>query len=640
MISKVSIFIEVPRADSSVNLEDVTVDIPADFIDFADNQLKLNGQLISYLDSETGGYSVENIGKLGDRERNTHFKNKTTSKKWDACYRKTESGHLISILVEFPDDIPKTRSEDIPKVRSEDIPKIKQEIRLELNGITKIYPSVIANEDVSLKVRRGEIHAVLGENGAGKSTLMKIIYGVTRPDAGEMKWQGEVIHVENPAHARSLGIGMVFQHFSLFETLTVVENVALALPGNPELKPLADQITEVSNKYGLPVDPQRLVHALSVGERQRVEIIRCLLQSPKLLIMDEPTSVLTPQAVRKLFDTLRQLAAEGCSILYISHKLDEIQELCHVATVLRNGKVTGDCIPSQETPKSMASLMIGKELPVCQHEVPTELGEVRLRVNGLTVESDDPFGTDLKDIELEINSGEIFGIAGVSGNGQQELLYALSGEEPLKENGAIVICGEAAGQKMPDARRVLGMGFVPEERLGRGAVPQMSLAENALLTAHAGGMLNKGMIQFKAMNEFTKRCIDKFDVKCGGENSAATSLSGGNLQKFIMGREILQTPKLLVAAQPTWGVDVGAAAFIRQELINLRNQGAAILVISEELEELFEISDRIAVIANGKLSPSKKLADTSIEEIGVWMSGMWPGADRAKTRPVEGQASA
>ena len=640
MISKVSIFIEIPRSESVDDPTEVKVDIPSDFIDFADNQLKLNGQLIAYLDSETGGYSVENIGKLGDRERNTHFKNKTTSKKWDACYRKTESGHLISILVEFPDDITETRSEDIPKVRSEDIPKIKQEIRLELNGITKIYPSVIANEDVSLKVRRGEIHAVLGENGAGKSTLMKMIYGVTRPDAGEMKWKGEVIHVENPAHARSLGIGMVFQHFSLFETLTVVENVALALPGNPELKQLADQITEVSNKYGLPVDPQRLVHALSVGERQRVEIIRCLLQSPKLLIMDEPTSVLTPQAVRKLFDTLRQLAAEGCSILYISHKLDEIQELCHVATVLRNGKVTGDCIPSQETPKSMASLMIGKELPVCQHEVPTELGEVRLRVNGLTVESDDPFGTDLKDIELEINSGEIFGIAGVSGNGQQELLYALSGEEPLKENGAIVICGEAAGQKMPDARRVLGMGFVPEERLGRGAVPQMSLAENALLTAHAGGMLNKGMIQFKAMNEFAKRCIDKFDVKCGGENSAATSLSGGNLQKFIMGREILQTPKLLVAAQPTWGVDVGAAAFIRQELINLRNEGAAILVISEELEELFEISDRIAVIANGKLSPSKKLADTSIDEIGVWMSGMWPGAERAETRPVEGQDSA
>ncbi len=512
---------------------------------------------------------------------------------------------------------------------------VKDEIRLELNGITKIYPSVIANEDVSLNVRCGEIHAVLGENGAGKSTLMKMIYGVTKPDAGEICWEGNVVHVENPAHARNLGIGMVFQHFSLFETLNVVENVALALPDNPDLEELAERITEVSNRYGLPVDPHRLVHALSVGERQRVEIIRCLLQNPKLLIMDEPTSVLTPQAVRKLFDTLRQLAAEGCSILYISHKLDEIQELCHVATVLRNGKVTGDCIPSQETPKSMASLMIGKELPVCQHEAPTELGEVRLRLKGLNQVSDDPFGTDLQDINLEINSGEIFGIAGVSGNGQQELLYALSGEELLADNAVIEICGTPSASQPPDTRRLTGMGFVPEERLGRGAVPRMSLADNVLLTAHGNDMLNHGMIRFDRVNEFARQCIEKFDVKCGGEKAPANSLSGGNLQKFIMGREILQTPKLLVVSQPTWGVDVGAAAFIRQELIDLRNEGTAILVISEELEELFEISDRIAVIAEGKLSPAKKLADTNIDEIGIWMSGMWDQGG-----PVEVSANA
>ena len=516
----------------------------------------------------------------------------------------------------------------------------ENEIRLELTNITKAYPSVIANQDVNLKVRRGEIHAVLGENGAGKSTLMKMIYGVVKADAGEMKWEGEVVQVENPARARDLGIGMVFQHFALFETLTVVENVALALPGNPDLKKLANQITEVSNKYGLPVDPQRLVHALSVGERQRVEITRCLLQNPKLLIMDEPTSVLTPQAVHKLFDTLRQLADEGCSILYISHKLDEIQELCHVATVLRNGKVTGNCIPFEETPKSMASLMIGRELPVCRHEVPSELGEVRLRLNSLNVESQDPFGTTLKNIDLEVNSGEIFGIAGVSGNGQQELLYALSGEEPVQQNEAIIICGQASGREEPDVRRALGMGFVPEERLGRGAVPRMSLAENVLLTAHGSDMLNKGMIRFSQMSKFAQRCIDKFDVKCGGVKARARSLSGGNLQKFIMGREILQTPKLLVVSQPTWGVDVGAAAFIRQELIDLRNAGTAILVISEELDELFEISDRIAVIANGELSPSKKLADTSIDEIGLWMSGMWPGSKNARTHTVEVAANA
>jgi simple sugar transport system ATP-binding protein len=499
----------------------------------------------------------------------------------------------------------------------------EQSLRLELNGITKIYPSVIANDDVSLVVKRGEIHAVLGENGAGKSTLMKMIYGVTRPDRGEIKWEGEAIQVENPAQARGLGIGMVFQHFSLFETLTVVENVALALPGNPDLGELASQITEVSNRYGLPVDPQRLVHALSVGERQRVEIIRCLLQNPKLLIMDEPTSVLTPQAVRKLFDTLRQLAEEGCSILYISHKLDEIQELCHVATVLRDGKVTGHCIPAEETPQSMASLMIGKELPVPEHGTPAELGDVCLKLNRLSKVSDDPFGTDLQDIDVELRAGEILGIAGVSGNGQQELLYALSGEEPGDDADAIVICGQPSGCDMPDRRRRNGMGFVPEERLGRGAVPRMSLTENALLTAHQANMLRHGMIQFDKIAEFARKCISDFNVKCGGEEHAANSLSGGNLQKFIMGREILLAPRLLVVAQPTWGVDVGAAAFIRQRLIDLRDEGTAILVISEEIEELFEISDRIAVIAEGRLSPAKKLADTNIDEIGVWMSGMW-----------------
>ena len=422
---------------------------------------------------------------------------------------------------------------------------------------------------------------------------------------------------------------MVFQHFSLFETLTVVENVALGLPGAPELGYLSRRIEKVSEKYGLPVDPRRLVHALSVGERQRVEIIRCLLQNPKLLIMDEPTSVLTPQAVRKLFETLRQLAAEGCSILYISHKLDEIQELCHTATVLRAGKVTGTCKPAQETPKSMARMMIGKDLPVPQHGVAAEGGEVRLRLAGLSHASDDPFGTDLKDIHLEVHSGEIVGIAGVSGNGQQELMYSLSGEEPLAEKFPVQILGTEAGRMRPGRRRRLGMGFVPEERLGRGAVPRMTLAENALLTAHRRNLVKHGLIDFPAVDVFAFECISKYDVKCGGPTAQAKSLSGGNLQKYIMGREILQQPKLLVVAQPTWGVDVGAAAFIRQALIDLRTAGTAILVISEELDELFEICDRIAVIANGRLSPTKRTADTNVEEIGVWMSGMWPGAESA-----------
>ena len=471
------------------------------------------------------------------------------------------------------------------------------DIRLELEGISKTYPSVIANDDVSLAVRKGEIHAVLGEDGAGKSTLMKVIYGVVKPDSGQMKWEGEVVRIDNPAQARDLGIGMALQ---------------------------------VSEAYGLSIDPRRAVHTLSVGEKQRVEIIRCLLQNPKLLIMDEPTSVLTPQAVRKLFDTLRRLAAEGRSILYISHKLDEIQALCHTATVLRDGRVSGDCIPAQETAKSMAKLMIGRELPIPKRSAAIEPGDVRLRLEGLSKSSRDPFGTELRDIELELRAGEILGIAGVSGNGQRELLFALSGEETIDDARAVAICGKPAGRDRPDRRRGAGMGFVPEERLGRGAVPAMSLSENALLTAHRAGMLRRGLIRFDRVAAFARRCIERFDVRCGGEQHAADSLSGGNLQKFIVGREILLAPKLLVVAQPTWGVDVGAAAFIRQQLIDLRNQGAAILVVSDELEELFEIADRIAVIARGRLSPTVALAETSVDEIGLWMSGMWNSGEAGR----------
>jgi simple sugar transport system ATP-binding protein len=330
--------------------------------------------------------------------------------------------------------------------------------------------------------------------------------------------------------------------------------------------------------------------------------------------------------VRKLFETLRQLAAEGVSILYISHKLDEIQELCHTATVLRSGKVTGTCTPSQETPQTMARMMIGVDLPACNHGEPGDEGEVRLRIQGLNHPTDDPFGTDLRDIRLEVRSGEIVGIAGVSGNGQQELLRAISGEEPLADKRAIEVCGVASGHLGPARRRGLGMCFVPEDRLGRGAVPRLSLTENILLTAYRKGMLFSGLIRFGVAKRFAEECIKRFDVKCGGAHSEAKSLSGGNLQKFIVGREIMQDPKLLVLAQPTWGVDVGASSFIRQQVLDLRNSGTAILVISEELEELFEICDRIVVIAKGTLSPSKTTSETNVEEIGMWMSGLWPGA--------------
>ncbi|MDR3392868.1 MAG: ABC transporter ATP-binding protein [Sulfuriferula sp.] len=492
--------------------------------------------------------------------------------------------------------------------------------RLELRGITKIYPSVIANENVDLIVRPGEIHAVLGENGAGKSTLMKIIYGVTKPDAGEMLWENREVTIESPAAARRMGIGMVFQHFSLFETLTVAENISLALDTAIPPAELAKRISEVSMEYGLPVDPHRLVHSMSVGERQRVEIVRCLLNDPRLLIMDEPTSVLTPQAVLKLFDTLRRLASEGCSILYISHKLDEIQALCDSATILRSGRVTGTTSPKQETRESLAQMMIGRELPECQMDASTP-GETRLLINHLSLSTIDPFGTTLKDINLEVRGGEMVGIAGISGNGQKELLAALSGEQPAMQDDVTQICGVAAGKLNPAQRRKLGLRFVPEERLGRGAVPALSLALNAMLTNNDSSMVRHGLISYQAVRSFARDVIDKFNVKCGGDKALAGSLSGGNLQKFIVGREIMLAPKVMIVAQPTWGVDVGAAQLIRQALIELRNQGVAVLVVSEELEELFMICDRIAVIADGRLSPAVPTAQTSVEQIGLWMSG-------------------
>ena len=493
--------------------------------------------------------------------------------------------------------------------------------RLTLTGITKKYPSVVANDGVSLTVQPGEIHAVLGENGAGKSTLMKIIYGAVKPDAGQVLWNGGEVKVANPAAARELGIAMVFQHFSLFDTLTVAENIALGLPSDTKLDTLAARITETAGQYGLELEPQRHVHTLSVGERQRVEIVRALLTRPQLLILDEPTSVLTPQAVEKLFGTLRQLAAEGCSILYISHKLDEIRSLCHTCTVMRGGRVTGVCDPRQETAASLSRMMIGSELPQIESRSHTP-GAPRLVVNRLSLAKSHPFATELQDISFELLAGEILGVAGVSGNGQQELLAALSGEDPRAAHDAIRLDGRPVGRFNAARRRDLGLGFVPEERLGRGAVPEMSLAANVLLSHQGPATVSMGMIKTGAIGAMAASIIDRFKVKTGGPQSLAKSLSGGNLQKFIVGREVVRQPKVLIIAQPTWGVDVGASAQIRSELIALRDAGCAVLVISEELDELFEISDRLMVIAKGRMRAPVPARSVSREQIGLWMSGM------------------
>jgi general nucleoside transport system ATP-binding protein len=493
--------------------------------------------------------------------------------------------------------------------------------RLELRGIRKAYPTVVANDDVSLTVAPGEIHAVLGENGAGKSTLMKIIYGAVQPDAGQVVFDGREVVIRNPHDARALGIAMVFQHFSLFETLTVAENVWLGLDKSLSLAELSSRITAKASAYGLDIDPSRPVHTLSVGERQRVEIVRALLTDPKLLILDEPTSVLTPQAVEKLFDTLRLLASQGCSILYISHKLHEIRALCSNCTVLRGGRVTGVCDPRVESNASLSRLMIGAEPPALEHRAQSAGAQV-LSVHQLSLPKADEFGVDLDDVSLTLRAGEVLGIAGVSGNGQKELLYALSGEDMRASDQSIRIEGRGVGQMNPVQRRALGLHFVPEERLGRGAVPVMSLAHNLLLT-RLQAIGKSGWIDTGTLKEQASRIIARFGVKAGGSQAPAKSLSGGNLQKFIVGREIEANPKLLIISQPTWGVDVGASAQIRGEILALRDAGCAVLVVSEELEELFELSDRLQVMAKGRLSPSIPMGEASMEQVGQWMSGLW-----------------
>ena len=494
---------------------------------------------------------------------------------------------------------------------------------LTLQGMTRSFPGLLANDRVDLVLNAGEIHALLGENGAGKSTLVKMIYGVLKPDAGRIFWKGRETAISSPAAARGLGIAMVFQHFSLFDSLSVLENIALGLEVAKARDNLSERIVEVSRKYGLPLDPRRHVYTLSVGERQRIEIIRCLLQDPQLLIMDEPTSVLTPQEVDVLFGTLQRLCDEGMSILYISHKLDEIKALCRQATILRHGKVAASVRVQGETASSLAARMIGQELKTVNLSSSGSRGDVRFAVDRLDYPAADQFSVSLKQISLEVRGGEILGVAGVAGNGQDELLSALNGEIRTTPASAIQIDGQNCADLGPDQRRNLGLASIPSERLGHGAVPGLSLTENTLLTAHERmDFVRLGFINYGKSAKFGCQVIDDFDVKCNGVQSEAGSLSGGNLQKFIVGREINQTPSVLVVSQPTWGVDAGAAQAIRLALRRLAETGTAILVISQDLDELIQISDRLSAICSGALSPALPTLEVTLEQVGLMMSGV------------------
>ncbi|MEO1678983.1 MAG: ABC transporter ATP-binding protein [Pseudomonadota bacterium] len=490
---------------------------------------------------------------------------------------------------------------------------------LAVRGLTKAYPGVVANEEVDLTIGAGEIHALLGENGAGKSTLVKAIYGLVKPDAGTMALSGAPFAPPEPRAARAAGIAMVFQHFSLFEALTVAENVGLGMEAPPSPRQLSEEIAQVSRAYGLPLDPARQVGGLSAGERQRVEIIRCLLQDPRLLIMDEPTSVLTPQEVEILFATLRKLAAEGTSILYISHKLEEIRALCDAATILRRGRVVGTADPKTSSARELAEMMVGTTLHQPDRAGRTA-GDPILEVTALSLPPASAFGTPIREIGFTLRAGEILGIGGVAGNGQDELLAALSGERPAP--GTTRLEGAEIGAHGPNARRAAGLLAAPEERLGHAAAPDMSLTENAALTGwQREGLAQGGFVSWTRARAFAERVIEAFDVRTPGPGVAARALSGGNLQKFVIGREVLQRPRVLVVNQPTWGVDAAAAAQIRQALMDLAQNGAGVIVITQDLDEIIAVADRFAALNAGRLSEPVPVEGLTMERIGLMLGG-------------------
>lgn len=499
---------------------------------------------------------------------------------------------------------------------------------LTVSNITKLYGDFAANKNIDFNILPGEIHALLGENGAGKSTLVKMLYGSLQPSSGQILWKGEPVSINSPSFARKLGIGMVFQHFSLFDALNVSENIALSLSPDLTIAEVAAKAKELSTHYGLPLNPDALIGDLSVGERQRVEIVRCLMQDPELIILDEPTSVLTPQEAEKLFKTLDILKAEGRSILFISHRLDEVRRLCDRATILRFGEVSGACDPSKETSASIARMMVGNNVNIIKKGASASSDDVLLEASQLSQSAITPFAIELNNINFKVHSGEILGIAGVAGNGQSELFDVISGEIIADKDDNIKIRGKDVGGLSINKRRKLGASFVPEERLGHGAISQFHLSDNMLLARHQSDVVafqrmgRIGVVWREMVEKATKRVCEIMDVRKADIDPIAASLSGGNLQKFIIGRELDRQPSVLVINQPSWGVDAGAALHIRQSIVNLAKSGSAILVISQDLDEIFELSDRITVMFDGKLSEPLDTSKTNREEIGLLMAGV------------------
>ncbi len=501
--------------------------------------------------------------------------------------------------------------------------------RAEMRGIVKRFPGVLANDRVDFEVRAGEIHALLGENGAGKSTLMRILYGLYQPDEGQIAINGEPVTFHSPADALARGIGMIHQHFMLVQTLTVVENVALGLKSargvRVDLDGVRARLVDLAAAYGLKIDPDAYIWQLSVGEQQRVEIVKALYRGGALLILDEPTAVLTPQEVKELFATLKQMRQQGHALIFISHKLNEVQDLSDRITVMRDGRVV-DTVPNDGIDqRTLARMMVGREVQFQLDRPAVQPGPVKLEVRRLSVHNDQGLPA-LKGVSLEVRAGEILGIAGVSGNGQRELAEAIVGLRPAY-GGDVLLAGKSIVRESIATRLRDGLAFIPEERMRHGTIGNFSVAENAILHNHGDAPFARAsFFNFRAIARHTADLIERFAIKTPSQDTPAKNLSGGNIQKLILARELSRRPVVLIAAQPTRGVDIASTEYIRQVLMQQRSEGVAILLISEDLDEILALSDRIAVLYEGEVVGVVDREQADVETLGLMMAGAHAGA--------------
>ncbi len=497
---------------------------------------------------------------------------------------------------------------------------------IEMLGITKEFPGIIANDDVTLQLARGEIHALLGENGAGKSTLMSVLFGMYQPEKGVIKKNGQEVHIKNPNDANRLGIGMVHQHFKLVHNFTVLENIILGVEttanGFLKMDKARKRVVELSNQYGLRVDPDALISDITVGMQQRVEILKMLYRDNEILIFDEPTAVLTPQEIEELMKIMKGLAAEGKSILFITHKLNEIKAVANRCTVLRKGKYIGTVDVADTSMEQMSEMMVGRKVSLQVEKGETEPGKVILETEGLTVRSKATGKNVVNHVSLSVRAGEIVCIAGIDGNGQSELVYALTGLIKA-DAGTIHLNGSDVTHASIRERNISGMGHIPEDRHRHGLVLDYSLAYNLVLQTYFTPRFQKnGMLKFNAINEYANGLIQKFDIRSGqGANTIARSMSGGNQQKAIVAREVDRNPDLLIAVQPTRGLDVGAIEYIHKRLVAERDSGKGILLVSLELDEVMNVSDRILVIYEGEIVAELDPKEVTVQELGLYMAG-------------------